>query len=91
MAMTDCNGKTVVRFDLWAVLGFLVLLVGIGMGYLFNAQAGNKAEMQQQVQGISDRVMKLEAKLDYLVDGIAELKAGQKELVVTLQKYNRAK
>ena len=89
--MTDCNGKTVVRFDLWAVLGFLVLLVGIGMGYLFNAQAGNKAEMQQQVQGISDRVMKLEAKLDYLVDGIAELKAGQKELVVTLQKYNRAK
>jgi hypothetical protein len=30
---------TKVRFDLWAVLSFLVVLVGIGMGYLFNAQA----------------------------------------------------
>lgn len=84
--MTDNSEKTIVRFDLWAVLAFLVLLVGIGMGYLFNAQAESKEERRIQVQSINERVTRLEMKFDYLVDGISELKMGQKELTSVVKK-----
>lgn len=87
--MTDNNGKTLIRMDLWAVLAFLVLLIGIGMGYLFNAQASNKEERQKVDQIIIERVTKLETKFDYVVSGITELQQGQRELVRALQKGNR--
>jgi len=83
------NGITKVRFDLWAVLGFLILLVGIGMGYLFNAQAENREERLKQVQGVSDRVTRLEMQYSYITEGIGDLKKNQKEIADMLARQQR--
>jgi hypothetical protein len=84
------NGTTKVRFDLWGVLAFLVVLVGIGMGYLFNAQATAREERTKAIQGVSDRVTKLEERYTFITDGILELKAGQKEVMNALSAHERS-
>lgn len=83
--MTDSEGKTLVRFDLWVVLAFLVLLSGIGMGYLFNAQAESRESRQRADQVLSERVTKVEAQIGYITEGITELKQGQLEVVKALR------
>jgi prefoldin subunit 5 len=86
--MTE-NGDTKIRFDLWAVLSFLVVLVGIGMGYLFTAQATAREDRTKAIQIVSDRVTKLEERLEYIKDGINELKGGQKDLIQALYTHER--
>ncbi len=84
------DSVTKVRFDLWAVLGFLVLLVGVCVGYLFNAQATNREERQVAIQIVSDRVTRLEANYSFIIEGITDLKRGQKELEVAIVLHEKS-
>jgi uncharacterized membrane-anchored protein YhcB (DUF1043 family) len=86
--MTE-NGATRVKFDLWAVLGFLVLLVGICVGYLFVAQAANKEERQGQVQALDKRVTVIEINYEHILKGIDVLQKGQKDLVDALTVHEK--
>lgn len=80
------NGLTKVRFDLWAVLGFLIIIVATGFGYLFTAQAENAKERQKENQAVCDRVTKLETQYYFITEGIKELREGQKDLVATIKR-----
>lgn len=83
--MIDQNSSTKVRFDLWAVLAFLTLLGGISIGYLFSAQAENlKAN-----QAICDRMTRLEANYQFIIDGIGKLDRGQERMAETLNQHER--
>lgn len=73
MANGDSNGVTKVRFDLWAVLGFLVLLFALCFGYLFNAQAINKEERVRMDQALYDRVTKIETQYGYIVQALEKV------------------
>lgn len=64
------NGETTVRFQLWAVLGFLVLLGGIIAGYILTVQAEDRAEQQktkQEVVVMKEQYRNINEKLDKLV------------------------
>jgi uncharacterized membrane-anchored protein YhcB (DUF1043 family) len=66
--MTDDESK--VRFDLWTVLGFLVLLVGICLGYLFLAQGADRVDQQKtqkDVAVLQERYENINQKLDKLI------------------------
>ena len=78
--MPDNSSKTLIRMDLWGVLGFLVLLVGIGMGWLFNAQADNREERLKAVQVLDVRVTIIETNYRHILQGVADLKYGQDQL-----------
>jgi len=81
------NEETTIRFKLWAVLGFLVVLVGIGLGYLFIAQTSAAVERTN----ISERVIRTEMSITYIVEGIADLKQTQKEMMEILRKQQKAR
>jgi hypothetical protein len=82
------NGEvTRVRFDLWAVLGFIVLMGVVFGGYLFQTLASGRAERIAADQQIDLRVTKLETHYSYIIQGIADLKAGQKEVADSLAKH----
>ena len=87
--MGNEDDVTKVRFDLYGVLFFLVVLVGIGMGYLFTAQATAREERTKAIQNVCDRVTVLETQYRFISEGISELKQGQKELVYTLKKNGK--
>ena len=79
------NGETTIRFKLWAVLGFLVVLVGVGLSYLFIAQTSAGVERTE----IKERVIRMEVNYQYVVQGIAELKESQKVIMnILLKKKN---
>lgn len=75
------NNETKVRFNLWAVLGFLVLLGALGFGYLFSAQSEDRV----QTGVMADRVTRLEANYIHIGSGINDIKTTlekvQEELV----------
>ena len=76
---------TTVKFKLWAVLGFLVALIGIGLGYLFIAQTSAAVERTD----IKERVIRMEVNYQYVVQGIADLKESQKVIMkILLKKKN---
>jgi len=81
------NEETTIRFKLWAVLGFLVALIGIGFGYLFIAQTSAAIERID----IKERVIRTEMSIAYIVEGIAELKETQKQMMEILRKQQRAR
>uniref|UniRef100_A0A6H1ZXU0 Uncharacterized protein n=1 Tax=viral metagenome TaxID=1070528 RepID=A0A6H1ZXU0_9ZZZZ len=81
------NEETTIRFKLWAVLGFLVALIGIGFGYLFIAQTSAAIERID----IKERVIRTEMSITYIVEGIAELKETQKQMMEILRKQQRAR
>lgn len=83
--MGNDDSATQVRFDLYGVLAFLVILVGIGMGYLFTAQATAREERTM----VCERVTVLETQYRFISEGIVELKQGQKELTATLKKNGK--
>jgi hypothetical protein len=87
--MGNEDDVTKVRFDLYGVLFFLVVLVGIGMGYLFTAQATARDERTKAIQNVCDRVTVLETQYKFISEGIVELKQGQRELVVTLKRNGK--
>jgi len=66
---------TGVRFHLWAVLGFLVLLFAICVGFL-NAEQRTAAEKQQATTG---RVVILETQYSYIIKGLDALTITVKE------------
>ena len=65
------NGEdTKVRFDLWTVLGFLTLLAGICLGYLFMAQGADRTEQQKtqkDVAVLQERYESINQKLDKVI------------------------
>jgi hypothetical protein len=61
--------NTRVRFDLWAVLGFLVFLFSICFGYLFNAQAVSKDERIKSDQAQVERIVRLETQYESIIAG----------------------
>jgi len=81
------NEETTIKFKLWAVLGFLVALIGIGFGYLFIAQTSAAIERID----IKERVIRTEMSITYIVEGIADLKQTQKEMMEILRKQQRAR
>ena len=81
------NEETTIKFKLWAVLGFLVALIGIGFGYLFIAQTSAAVERTN----ISERVIRTEMSITYIVEGIAELKETQKQMMEILRKQQRSR
>jgi hypothetical protein len=88
--MAEENGVTRVKFDLWAVLGFLVVLSGLSMGYLFNAQANSKAERIASDQMLDTRMTKLEAHVGFIIEGINDLKRGQKDVERSLDTHEKS-
>ena len=84
------NNLTNVRFSLWSVLGFLVLITGICIGYLFNSQALIRDESRIARQNISERLIKIETNYAYLVEGINEIKNNQ-EVMMSLVVKNQKK
>ena len=81
------NEETTIKFKLWAVLGFLVVLVGIGFSYLFIVQTSAAVERTN----ISERVIRTEMSIAYIVEGIADLKQTQKEMMEILRKQQKAR
>jgi len=77
--------ETTIKFKLWAVLGFLIVLVGIGLGYLFIAQTSAAVERTD----IKERVIRMEVNYQYVVQGISDLKQAQKEMIEVLRKQQR--
>ena len=86
-AMLANERETTIRFKLWAVLGFLVALIGIGFGYLFIAQTSAGVERVD----IKERVIRMEVNYQYVVQGIADLKQAQKEMMEVLRKQQRTR
>lgn len=80
---------TKVRFDLWAVLAFLVLMFGIALGYLFTSQAQAREERTKAIASVCDRVTILETRYEFIIKGIEELRQGQREVVSTLKKNGK--
>ena len=80
---------TKVQFSLWAVLTFLVILGGLSLGYLFDAQGRMRDKQQQDNQEICERTAKLEANIVYIVEGIKELKDGQIRVVNALSEQEK--
>ena len=85
------NGETTVKFRLWPVLGFLVLLVGIGMGYLFTALGESRDESRLARQVLSERVTKVEINYTFIVTGIERLEKNQSAMMDILLKQKKAK
>ena len=85
------NGESMVKFKLWPVLAFLVLLSAIGMGYLFTVQGGSRDESRAARQILSERITTMEANYRYIVEGIGELKRNQKDMMVILSKQRKSK
>lgn len=83
------NEVTKVRFTLLEVLTFLVILVGVCLGYLFVAQVSAKDERTKQIAAVCERVTKLETQYDFIAKGIQELKAGQEKLTEALSNSER--
>jgi len=85
------NGETMVKFKLWPVLGFLVLLVGISMGYLFTALGENRDESRLAQQVLDKRVTKVEINYTYIVTGIERLEKNQTAMMDILMKQKKAR
>uniref|UniRef100_A0A6M3L2M0 Uncharacterized protein n=1 Tax=viral metagenome TaxID=1070528 RepID=A0A6M3L2M0_9ZZZZ len=81
------NEETTIKFKLWAVLGFLVVLVGVGLSYLFIAQTSAGVERTD----IKERVIRMEVNYQYVVQGISDLKQTQKEMMEVLRKQQRVR
>ena len=81
------NTVTKVRFDLWAVL----ILIALCIGYLYVGLASTKETMSTDKQAISERVVKVEKDIGYIVTGIGRLEASQKDIVDILQKQRKAR
>lgn len=85
--MTE-NGVTKIRVEIWAVLGFLVLLGAISVGFLNAEQKETKFKQQEVIS----RVVVLETNQQYIVEGIRALKEGQKEVFdILVNKSDRKK
>jgi hypothetical protein len=71
---------TQIRFNLWAVLTFLVIMGASSFTFLY-AEGKTTKEKQQDV---IHRVLVLEVQNKAILDGINELKAGQKEIEIAI-------
>jgi len=73
-----------ITFNLWAVLLGIILLGASMGGFLY----GDQKEVRVKQQEVIQRVIRNEASISYIVEGIRELKEGQKEV---LRSLNEAK
>jgi hypothetical protein len=80
---------TKVRFDLWAVLTFVVLASVTGFIYLNSTLAEGRAARISNDHAISIRVSNLEQQFLYISTGITELKQGQKDLVDAMRAHEK--
>jgi hypothetical protein len=74
---------TQIRFNLWAVLTFLTVM---GMSSFTFLYAEGKTTKEKQ-QDVIHRVIALEVQNKAILDGINDLKAGQKEVVEALNSH----
>jgi hypothetical protein len=74
---------TQIRFNLWAVLTFLVVMGASSFTFLY---AEGKVTKEKQ-QDVIHRVIALEVQNKAILDGINDLKAGQKEVVEALNSH----
>ena len=81
--MANDNGVTRVRFDLWAVLAFLVLLVGGGGIYMFNAQAADR----EKLQSVKEEVIVLKQQYVSINEKLCEISATLKEFTLSFERY----
>ena len=77
------NGITKVRFDLWAVLAFLVILVGGGGIYMFNAQAADR----EKLQSVKEEVIVLKQQYVSINEKLCEISATLKEFTISFERY----
>jgi exonuclease VII small subunit len=88
----NTNGEqtTKVRFSLWGVLAFLVVLSGVCFGYLFTAQATTKDDQNKINQAVNERVIKLEERYMYICNGITRIENGQENLERALKDHEKS-
>jgi hypothetical protein len=75
-----------VTFNLWAVLGFL-FLTGIASFTYLHAE-GRETKVKQQ--DVIQRVVIMETKMQAIMEGINELKTGQKEVIDSLKDHEKS-
>ena len=78
--------ETVVSFNLYVVLGFLVLIFSVVIGFLFNANAA-RDDMDRQTR---ERLIVLEGKFETINAGITDIKTAMREVTVALQNHERS-
>ena len=75
MTISSDDGSTKVRFDLWLVLTFLVVLFGACFLYLFNSQAAIDTKHTNKNELVCERVTKLEAQYEHIIKGLDKVAA----------------
>jgi hypothetical protein len=80
---------TKVRFDLWLVLGFIILLGGVVSGFLYDALATGKKERLASQQHLTERLVKLETNYIYIMSGLDKLERGNDKLIDALSTHER--
>jgi len=85
--MPDTTTK--VRFELWCVLGFILLLGMIVSGFLWDALATGKRERIATNQMVESRLTRLETNYDYIKSGVERLERGQDRVVDALKEHER--
>jgi hypothetical protein len=80
------NGESRVNFSLWAVLGSIVLLGFLCISFLYAEGKETKSNQQEVFQRIAIQETITKA----ILDGIIDLKTGQKDLVAANNKVAEA-
>lgn len=83
------SNETKVRFSLWGVLTFLVVLMGICVGYIFADMVMFRTESRVDRQSIRERLIKIETNYAYLVESIAEVKVVQMKMLEVMTKIEK--
>ena len=83
------NEETSVKFNLWAVLGFLTILFLTLMGGLYSLVSTGRAERIANNQIVTERLKRLETNYSFIAQGIAELKLGQEKMSASLDEHKR--
>src|SRR5512133_3893837 len=79
--------ETKVKFSLWAVLGFLVLIAAILFGDLYLGQRSIQAKSLEMNQAVCTRVTILEESFKAIREDSKDIKAGLKEVVAAVNKH----
>jgi len=80
---------TKVRFDLWCILGFMLLLGMIVSGFLYDALATGKRERIITNQIVESRLTKLETNYVYIMNGLDKLERSNEKVVDALKDHER--
>jgi len=89
--MSDrANETTKVRFELWCVLGFMLVLGMIVSGFLYDALATGKRERIATNQIVESRLTKLETNYVYIMNGLDKLERSNEKVVDALKDHEKS-